>query len=65
MTESIVEYHKYENVFDFKEITNFPIDIQDIYKFENKYNVKIYLFKISENKMAKAEDHQWNCYTCD
>ena len=45
---------KHENYFNFREITNFTMDIQDIYKFENKYNVKIYLFEISKNKVVRA-----------
>ena len=29
------------------------MDIQDIYKFDNVYNIKIYLCEISENKIVR------------
>ena len=38
---AVSKYKPYENEFDFKGITNIPRDIQEMYKFENKYNVKI------------------------
>ena len=30
------------------------MDIQDIYKFEIKYNIEICLFEISKNKVIRA-----------
>ena len=50
--DRLSKYKRYENEFDLKGITNFPMDIQNICKFENKYNIKISLFHISKNKVV-------------
>ena len=53
--DRLSKYKPYENEFEFKWIANFPIDIQEICKFKNKYNVEIQLFEIREYKVIRAD----------
>ena len=43
--DRLSKYKLYENELEFKGIINFPMDIQDIYKFQIKYNIKIVYLK--------------------
>ena len=47
--DRLSKYKAYENEFDFKGITNFPMYIKAICKFDNKYNIKVRFFEISGN----------------
>ena len=47
-------YHKHEKKFDFKGITNYPMKVKDVYKFENKYNVKIRLLETNKNNFYSS-----------
>ena len=42
--DRLSKYKPYDNEFYFKEISNLPMHIQDIYKFKSKYIIKIFYF---------------------